>query len=90
MFYLCVRLKYLLSQSDIFAHFGATKSLEQYNSSSNDATDTLEDMDEDEKAMAQEVESENIEEQSTLLLKQPSIISGGDMRYTVLRVRLTF
>jgi len=108
------RLKYLLSQSDIFSHFGATaqtiknnppprsQSMASIDSQSSntqskgkskskhrhgkDDKDDMDEMDEDEKAMAAEVDEDNEEDEAPLkkksshLFKQPSCISGGQMR----------
>jgi SWI/SNF-related matrix-associated actin-dependent regulator of chromatin subfamily A member 5 len=74
------RLKYLLSQSDVFAHFGSMK---QY--SDKQKANSGEDMDEDEREMVEEI-GEGDEEgttnmrQATVLTKQPSIITGGQLR----------
>lgn len=74
-------MKYLLSQSDIFSHFGAAKSLKQKQTNGDTAVaDVNEELDEDEKAMAQEIEDDSGNETTTVLLKQPSIITGGNMR----------
>jgi SWI/SNF-related matrix-associated actin-dependent regulator of chromatin subfamily A member 5 len=102
------RLKYLLSQSDIFSHFG-----NQYKNADSSATPmeidsksdepkgrrgshhkiaTAEELDEDEKAMAKEIgdddndEGDADETHHTILLKQPRIVSGGDLRYRLFRI----
>lgn len=88
------RLKYLLSQSDIFAHFGAGKSslkstaastLSQEASGrrSHRTAAVSDDLDEDEKALLNEEEGEEEapSTRNTMLLKQPSIVSGGQMRF---------
>eukprot|EP00981_Chlorochromonas_danica_P005429 scaffold1091_cov164-Ochromonas_danica.AAC.52 len=89
------RLKYLLSQSDIFSHFGATKnlsssstSMQGKNGSRRRPSAPEEEMDDDERAMAKEVgddddneaEAEETPPQTTVLLRQPSCVSGGAMR----------
>jgi SWI/SNF-related matrix-associated actin-dependent regulator of chromatin subfamily A member 5 len=87
------RLKYLLSQSDIFAHFGKKgTSLAEYKDAgesggrSHHKIATAEDLDEDEKAMAKEIgdddndEGDADEPHHTILLKQPRLITGGDLR----------
>lgn len=82
------RLKYLLSQSDIFSHFGATKGYKNSNADTDSGRKAAggEDMDEDEHAMAGEI-GEGDEEGTTssphfvALTKQPSIITGGTLRY---------
>ena len=87
-------MKYLLSQSDIFSHFGAARGFssstqkavaDSSNKSSKHRGSTADEMDDDEKAMAQEIgegdDDDMIDEnQATVLLRQPSCISGGEMR----------
>jgi SWI/SNF-related matrix-associated actin-dependent regulator of chromatin subfamily A member 5 len=98
------RLKYLLSQSDIFSHFGnqyknadsSTSPMEidfktneepKGRRGSHHKIATAEELDEDEKAMAKEIgdddndEGDADETHHTMLLKQPRIITGGDLRY---------
>eukprot|EP01035_Chromulina_nebulosa_P022015 gene22015-28499_t len=91
------RLKFLLSQSDIFSHFGAVKEQSlsssgkaaasapgrRATSSSSAAATASEDLDEDEKAMLDEEEDEANESigKTTMLLKQPTCITGGALRY---------
>lgn len=79
----------MLSQSDIFSHFGATKGIEQSvheskSGQSRRAVVAADELDDDERAMAQEIgedeNEENGEGRSTLLLRQPSCIKGGTMR----------
>lgn len=53
---------------------------QQSNAEIANLVDTNEELDEDEKAMAQEVDEESGNDQATVLLKQPGIITGGDMR----------
>lgn len=91
------RLKYLLSQSDIFAHFGSGKFFTENKKNSLPASASsaslskankkggeTEDLDEDEKAMAEEIgegdDEGEIVVHPTILSKQPSIIVGGEMR----------
>lgn len=112
------RLKYLLSQSDIFSHFGNNKGKASAgagsavaaeskkaegqpektkrrgrppgsaNGTSSKDKDNFDEMDEDEKAIAREIgadddetaESAVAQQKNTVLLKQPSCISGGQMR----------
>ena len=103
------RLKYLLSQSDIFSHFGvgggkggkaaantpseaaAASSSSSSSSSagvkrgrrSNNALNNMDEMDDDERAMAKEEDDDdggNGQPKGTVLLRQPSCISGGAMR----------
>ena len=101
------RLKYLLSQSDIFSHFGATAkdappparsaSMASIDSQSSNtqskskhrgrkASGPAEDeMDDDEKAMAAEIDENEDDDnankkKSSHLFKQPSCITGGQMR----------
>jgi hypothetical protein len=87
-------LKYLLSQSDIFGHFGVGRQYkeEAEKKAENKKTDrrsrgtTEEELDEDEKAMAHEIGDDEdgdgeVENKQTVLLKQPSIISHGQLRY---------
>mmetsp|Transcript_9123 Transcript_9123/g.8154 ORF Transcript_9123/g.8154 Transcript_9123/m.8154 type:complete len:1404 (-) Transcript_9123:63-4274(-) len=76
------RLKYLLGQSDIFAHFGsggkanASKISSKEEPKGRNRRASVEEVDEDEKALI-----EDEEKQPTILLKQPSLVSGGPMRY---------
>lgn len=78
------RLKYLLSQSDIFSHFGVNKKPTaetpvKVAAGRRSATDEL---DEDEVAMLNE-EVDEVDEapkQQSVLLQQPSWVSGGPMR----------
>ena len=104
-FHLQSRLKYLLSQSDIFSHFGvgggkakADSSSSSSSSSSasaaggkisrgrrsNNALNSLDEMDDDERAMAKAAgdddEDAGEQPQATVLLRQPACISGGAMR----------
>ena len=101
------RLKYLLSQSDIFSHFGATAkkdapparsaSLASIDSQSSNTQSKSkhrgrkasgpaeEEMDDDEKAMAAEIDENEDDDnankkKSSHLFKQPSCITGGQMR----------
>jgi hypothetical protein len=77
-----IRLKYLLSQSDIFSHFGAVQGFaKESKSKSISGTSASDEFDEDEKAMMIDEIGEGDEEettviQPTVLMKQPSIISG--------------
>lgn len=89
------RLKYLLSQSDIFSHFGATKNLSSSSTNTEGKSGSRrrpsapeEEMDDDERAMAKEVgdddnetETQQTPPQTTVLLRQPSCVSGGAMRW---------
>lgn len=117
--FLSCRLKYLLSQSDIFSHFGTVKADttgtgsgatngaqvsagSRGNSSANLSKSgsaanlsragrrnraASEELDEDEKAMAREEDGDEDGNgdgegrKGTILLKQPSCITGGTMRY---------
>ena len=102
------RLKFLLSQSDLFSHFGgkassststnfvgsplkisSSKGKESDGSArraAGESNPNLRELDADEKAMLAEDDGEGEEEnesavpKATTLLKQPSIISGGDLR----------
>jgi SWI/SNF-related matrix-associated actin-dependent regulator of chromatin subfamily A member 5 len=100
------RLKFLLSQSDIFSHFGAVKAdttldLKATSAASSSSSKKvtkrgsatgLDEMDEDERAMAAAEEDEadgadgtgNVSgsrsKKNTHLSKQPDIITGGEMR----------
>lgn len=85
------RLKYLLNQSDIFAHFGiGKKSVDTLGGDENKkgkkkGTDNTEDMDEDERAMFEEEQEEYDSESGSvskhdILNRQPSIVCGGEMR----------
>ena len=90
------RLKYLLSQSDIFSHFGVGKAPGTANaprpsSSSTDAASpvgkrnreskqNLEEMDDDERALMAEEADEGPSAHRSLIVKQPSIITGGQLR----------
>ncbi len=87
------RLKYLLSQSDIFGHFGVGRQykeeVEKKAESKKDrrSRGDTEELDEDEKAMAHEIGDDEdgdgeVENKQTVLLKQPSIISHGQLRYS--------
>lgn len=85
----------MLSQSDIFGHFGvgrqykeeAEKKAESKKGdrrSRNGANE--EELDEDEKAMAHEIGDDEdgdgeVENKQTVLLSQPSIITHGKLRY---------
>jgi SWI/SNF-related matrix-associated actin-dependent regulator of chromatin subfamily A member 5 len=82
------RLKYLLSQSDIFGHFGLKKKSPPADASGRPRGDrrvsSSEELDEDEKAMLEE-EDEHEDgapagHENTILLQQPSWVSGGAMR----------
>jgi len=88
------RLKYLLSQSDIFSHFGLKGSTEESSSSRTGtgsskvkSSDIAEDLDDDEIAMLEE-ENESEEDGAptpakpaiTTLTRQPNCIVGGKMR----------
>lgn len=90
------RLKFLLSQSDIFSHFGSVKGLNSTAAPTKESATTksagrrrnassnaLDELDDDEKAMAQEIGDDEAEEeqsnkvpQNTVLLKQPNCIVG--------------
>lgn len=90
-------MKFLLKQSDIFAHFGMKQSVKQ--GASEEAADKAssvsvaekdrrkshhkviesEELDADEQAMAEEAEEH--EAAATVLTSQPSIVTGGQMRY---------
>ena len=93
------RLKYLLSQSDIFSHFGAVKADTTGNSmkppTSTSAPKSVgsrgkrataaaaaDELDDDERALADEEADEDdaSDKKGTVLLKQPSCVSGGAMR----------
>lgn len=86
------RLKYLLSQSDIFSHFGATQGLSANNDVGKDIktvgskhrTVAGEELDDDERAMAKEIGDDDndgvVESPTTVLLRQPACIVGGAMR----------
>lgn len=84
------RLKYLLSQSDIFAHFGTGKSTAPAPSAQSKGADTdrrahrtaaaNEDLDDDERALLKDEESEEVSARGTLLLMQPTLVSGGQLR----------
>jgi len=78
-----------LNQSDIFSHFGVGKGKSSSSSGAKEQQPSgdsrgrgrraaTEEMDEDEKALAGEEGGDQVE--STILLKQPSCISGGAMR----------
>ncbi len=86
-------MKYLLSQSDIFSHFGGhssdSKSADKEVKSafgSKRRSAAAEELDDDERAMAKEIGDGDNEDEMTVaietrvLLRQPSCISGGDMR----------
>lgn len=82
------RLKYLLGQSDIFAHFGAGKSASDSAAKKESANMSragsrraavTDDLDDDEKAIVVEEENESATK-STILFKQPNLVSGGAMR----------
>jgi len=84
----------LLGQSDIFAHFGTgkTTSASAATSSAKSAgnekrgrrSNSTEELDDDEKALINDEESEEANvARGTLLLKQPTTVSGGQMRYTL-------
>ena len=96
------RLKYLLSQSDIFSHFGkgakssSTLASESSASSSGKAEKSRrgrkpgvsEELDEDEEYMARELGGDDdddcgTQDAATILLKQPSCITGGSLRYFI-------
>lgn len=86
-FFYSSSLKYLLSQSDIFMHFGATKELNQKikpEVGKRTLTAAEDEMDEDEKAMAREIgegdDEEVIDSHNTVLLSQPTIVTGGTLR----------
>jgi len=87
------RLKYLLSQSDIFSHFGVNKKEEAAPSAPKKETSSvsspfgrrnreskqnLDEMDDDEKALM--AEDEGASGQHAVILKQPSILTGGTLR----------
>lgn len=83
------RLKYLLSQSDIFSHFGVNKSpppptpTKKEGSKAGRPQAVSDELDDDEKFMLNEENDENGEEapkQQATLLVQPSWVSGGQMR----------
>ena len=93
---LSYRLKYLLNQSDIFSHFGVgSKTGQAIVSSAPSAnitksrgrrsTTALDEMDDDERAMAEAAggDDDNDDEKvkETIMLRQPSCVSGGTMRY---------
>lgn len=74
------RLKYLLSQSDIFAHFGvgksSTEAAKKASSTNRSRRAVSEDDTENEDAVLEEEETNT----GTVLLKQPATVSGGEMR----------
>ena len=82
------RLKYLLSQSDIFGHFGVSKKPDDdkkpQSKADRRAAAAADELDEDEKAMLDEEndegESADTKHENTVLLQQPSWVSGGQMR----------
>jgi SWI/SNF-related matrix-associated actin-dependent regulator of chromatin subfamily A member 5 len=93
------RLKYLLSQSDIFSHFGTNKKPEPEKKPDGEkkrsrgrppsSSNTFDELDDDEKAIAREVGSDEDEaegaaatsaRENTMLLAQPSSVTGGTMR----------
>ena len=80
------RLKYLLSQSDIFGHFGVNKKTDEGKKPQSKAdrrASTADELDEDEKAMLDEENDEDPavpKHENTVLLHQPSWVSGGQMR----------
>jgi SWI/SNF-related matrix-associated actin-dependent regulator of chromatin subfamily A member 5 len=94
------RLKYLLSQSDIFSHFGLKGSeKEEPTPSKKEERDrdrkkdrkgvVYDELDDDERAMLEEAgddsddeadKKSNVTKKGHVLLRQPSIISGGEMR----------
>lgn len=95
------RLKYLLSQSDIFSHFGlkAASKDEPASCSKKEERDrdrkkdrkgvVYDELDDDERALMEEAGDDSDDEggkakaakgKSQVLLRQPSIITGGDMR----------
>lgn len=83
------RLKYLLSQSDIFAHFGAGKDGKESAAASSAVKSksrrtSAEELDEDEAAVVRELEIEGegglVPNRFINLKTQPSIITGGAMR----------
>lgn len=90
--YDCVRLKYLLSQSDIFSHFAKggsslarEKQVMDRSKKSRREDKEPEELDEDEKAMAHDIGDDEdadgeVEQHNTVLLKQPSIITHGKLR----------
>lgn len=87
-------MKYLLSQSDIFSHFGVGKEYKEQKQRKETKSEgkrsrrterEADEMDEDELAMAHEIgegeDSEgDVDNAQTVLLKQPSIITGGQLR----------
>lgn len=96
------RLKYLLSQSDIFSHFGLKgKSEAKASTPSKDKKDrdrdrkkdrkgvVYDELDDDERALMEDAGADSDDEgrgsgagkgKQQVLLRQPSIISGGEMR----------
>ena len=82
------RLKYLLSQSDIFGHFGVNKKPDDAKKPQSKvdrrAAAAADELDEDEKAMLDEENDEDDsavpKHENTVLLQQPSWVSGGQMR----------
>lgn len=76
------RLKYLLNQSDIFAHFGAGKKTNPLPAqTSGKKPSGSEDWDEDDEALVKEVEEDGNSSRVAALTQQPSCITGGTMRY---------
>ena len=81
----------MLSQSDIFAHFGAGKKKVETTTSSKSksrrAAGSGEELDEDEEAVVRELENEGEGGSSNKFINlksQPSIITGGSMRQVIL------
>jgi hypothetical protein len=87
------RLKYLLSQSDIFSHFGLGEGKPAVSSVTKPgkcgqrhsrSSGTFDEMDDDERAMAKATGNDDDEAEAestgTVLLRQPSCVNGGAMR----------
>jgi len=99
------RLKYLLSQSDIFSHFGLKGQKEEPTLSKKEERDrdrkkerkgvVYDELDDDERALMEDAGGDDSEDEASasgftssgagkgkqqVLLRQPSIISGGEMR----------
>ena len=79
-----IRLQYLLKQSDIFAHFGGKKEAPSA-AKAGSKSKRQEDWDEDDEALIKEVEEDDEAEEApkkrlTQLTKQPSCITGGQLK----------
>ena len=82
------RLKYLLNQSDIFAHFGLGN-----NAKNSSKTGKSEDWDEDDEALVKDVEEDEHEPSShavraTVLTQQPTCLTGVTMRFGTFMIAL--